>query len=115
MLPVSVVILVITVVSVVATIVIRVSSPAAAAATTAAAAAPTSITKRVTFEVLIQTTHTSSAYLSEWFFWPAKYSLCGPTHVDAWCGCVWTFGDGIINPDAPPIQLHAISPLHCLK
>lgn len=112
MLPVSVVILVITVVSVVATIVIRISSPAAAAATTAAA--PTSITKRVTFEVLIQTTHTSSAYLSEWFFWPAKYSLCGPTHVDAWCGGVWTFSDGIIHPDAPSIQLHAISPLHCL-
>lgn len=40
--------------------------------------------------------------------------MCGPTHVDAWCGCVWTFGDGIIHPDAPSIQLHAINPLHCL-
>lgn len=111
MLPVSVIILVITVVSVIATIVIRLSSTATAAAT----AAPASVTKSVTFEVSLQTTHTSSAYLAERDFWPAKYSLCGPTHVDAWCGGVWTFSDGIIHPDAPSIQLHAISPLHCLK
>lgn len=41
--------------------------------------------------------------------------LSWSSHVDSWCGGMSTFSDGIVHPDAPPVQLHAIGSLHCLR
>lgn len=48
------------------------------------------------------------------YFTAVLVLLSRSAHVDSWCGGMGTFGNGIIHPDAPPVQLHAIGSLHCL-
>lgn len=40
--------------------------------------------------------------------------LSWSSHVNSWSRGMGTFGNGIVHPDASPIQLHAIGSLHCL-
>lgn len=44
--------------------------------------------------------------------WP--FLLSRAAHVDSWRGGVRPFGDGVIHPDAPTVQLHAVGSLHRL-
>lgn len=43
------------------------------------------------------------------------YSLCGPAHVNPWCGGVRPFCDWKIHSYAAAVKLHAIGSLLCLR